>query len=188
MAKVIVIQFITLDGVVQDPDGSDGTDQGGWAFRYGREAVAGDKFKLGAALDDGVLLFGRKTWEIFSERWPSRTDDFAVRMNRAAKLVVSRSLGDAGAWNNSTVVDGDLVETVSKTKSHRDVIVIGSTSVARELARSDLVDEYRLIVFPVVVGAGERLFAADAGPVSMELLSVEQAGVGALLRYAVVRS
>ena len=105
--SVIVIEFITLDGIVSDPDGSGGTPAGGWAFRHGPEAVAGDKFRLGSVLDDGVLLLGRKTWELFSRIWPGRDDPFSTRMNAAPKLVASRTLTDASAWQNSQAVDGD---------------------------------------------------------------------------------
>src|SRR3954468_22771757 len=114
MHRIIVIQFITLDGVVEDPDGSAGTPSGGWAFRYGPEAVAGDKFKLGSRLDDGALLLGRKTWELVSKLWPARSDEFSTRMNAASKWVVSRTLTDVGAWSNSTVMSGDLATEVER--------------------------------------------------------------------------
>src|SRR4051812_5774949 len=108
--SVIVIEFVTLDGTVSDPDGSDGTPYGGWAFRYGPEAVAGDKFRLGSTLDQGVLLLGRRTWELFAGLWPGRDDPFSRRMNAAAKLVVSRTTADTSCWANSTLVEGDLVD------------------------------------------------------------------------------
>src|SRR5919107_1616735 len=98
MNRVIVIEFITLDGVVEDPDGSAGTPDGGWAFRFGPEAVAGDKFRLGSRLDTGALLLGRGTWQLFSRLWPNRTDEFSSRMNAASKIVVSRTLTDTSAW------------------------------------------------------------------------------------------
>ena len=154
--SVIVVEFTTLDGVVEDPDGSGGTPAGGWAFRHGREAVSGDKFRLGALLDTGVLLFGRTTWELFAKLWPGRTGEFADRLNNAAKLVASRTLHDVSAWQNSVLLQGELIETVEREE--RDVIVIGSVGLARELTAHRLVDEYRLLVFPTVVGAGRRLF------------------------------
>src|SRR5262245_7070148 len=98
MGRVIVIEFVSLDGVMQDPDGTEGFAQGGWAFRFGRDAIAGDKFKLGDVMDTGALLLGRKTWQHFAELWPTRTDEFSTRMNRMAKVVASGSLGDTGAW------------------------------------------------------------------------------------------
>jgi dihydrofolate reductase len=171
MNNIIVIEFLTLDGVVEDPDGSAGTPYGGWAFRFGPAAVAGDKFKLGTRLDEGCLLFGRGTWQLFSTIWPTRTDEFSTRMNTAPKWVASRTVSDVTAWNNSTLIAGDLIEAVRRLRQDRDVIVIGSTSIVQTLMRHDLVDEYRLLIFPTVLGAGRRL------------VSVEQSGAAALLRY-----
>lgn len=153
MNDVIVIQFTTLDGVVEDPDGSGGTAGGGWAFRHGPEAVAGDKFKLGPLLDTGTLLLGRGTWELFSKLWPARTDDFSTRMNEIPKRVVSRTLTDVGAWANSALLTGDLLDEVRRLREERDVIVIGSTSVVHTLAGHGLVDE----VPPARVPARARL-------------------------------
>ncbi|MFJ1768342.1 dihydrofolate reductase family protein [Amycolatopsis sp. NPDC088138] len=180
MNDVIVIQFTTLDGVVEDPDGSGGTTGGGWAFRHGPEAVAGDKFKLGALLDTGVLLLGRGTWELFSKLWPARTDDFSTRMNQAAKRVASRTLTDVGAWENSALLTGDLLGEVRRLRAERDVVVIGSTSIVHTLAEHGLVDEYRLLVFPVVLGSGRTWFT---GPGDLQPVSVEPNGAAALLRY-----
>jgi dihydrofolate reductase len=180
MNDVIVIQFTTLDGVVEDPDGSAGTPDGGWAFRHGPEAVAGDKFKLGALLDTGALLLGRGTWELFSKLWPTRTDEFSTRMNKAPKRVASRTLTDVGAWENSAVLTGDLTDEVRRLREERDVIVIGSTSVVHTLAERGLVDEYRLLVFPVVLGTGRTWFT---GPGDLHLVSAERNGAAALLRY-----
>jgi dihydrofolate reductase len=179
--SVIVIQFSTLDGIVSDPDGSDGTPNGGWLFRYGREEIGGDKFRLGSNLDDGVVLLGRSTWEAFSQLWPGRDDPFAARMNAAPKLVASRTLTDVSAWANSSIVDGELVDAVKR--EGRDVIVMGSLSVARALMAEDLVDEYRLVTFPTVVGTGERLFPAGGPPVYLECLSAERTGATVFARY-----
>lgn len=181
--SMIVIEFVTLDGVVEDPDGSGATPAGGWAFRFGPEAVAGDKFKLGTALETGVMLLGRRTWELFSRLWPTRTDPFSTAMNSIPKLVVSRSLTDTTAWSNSAVLDGDLFTEVPRVAADRDVIITGSLSVVRALAEHDLVDEYRLITFPTVVGSGQRLFADGVKPVNLELTSVEQLGAASLARY-----
>ena len=179
--SVIVIEFITLDGIVADPDGSGGTPGGGWAFRHGRETVAGDKFRLGATLDDGVLLLGRQTWQLFSQLWPGRDDPFSARMNAVLKLVASRTVADVSAWKNSSVLAGDLVQAVRDEP--RDVIITGSLSVVRTLMAADLVDEYRLLTFPTVLGAGERLFAEGGSPVYLETLSAEPAGAAVLTRY-----
>ena len=180
--SVIVIQFITLDGIVSDPDGSGGTPAGGWAFRHGPEAVAGDKFRLGSVLDEGVLLLGRTTWELFSRIWPGRDDPFSARMNAVPKLVATRTLTGTAAWANSQAVDGDVIDAVKREQ--RDVIIMGSLSLARTLMGNDLVDEYRLLTFPTILGTGERLFPADGPPADLELVSAGPAGAGVLARYA----
>ena len=157
-SRVIVIEFVSLDGVMQDSDGSEGTRQGGWAFRYGPGAVAGDKFNMGEVLDTGTMLLGRRTWQLFSKIWPDRDDEFSAKMNAMPKLVASRSLRQATEWHNSTVLQGDLVAAVRERKPAHDIIVTGSTSIVRTLMAHDLVDEYRLLVFPLVLSTGERLF------------------------------
>ena len=179
--SVIVIEFITLDGIVSDPDGSGGTPTGGWAFRHGPGTVAGDKFRLGSTLDDGVMLLGRKTWQLFSRIWPGRDDPFSARMNAVPKLVVSRTLADASAWANSHVIAGDLAGTVKGEE--RDVIITGSLSVVRALMAEDLIDEYRLLTFPAIVGAGARLFPAGRPPTYLECRSAERAGAAVLTQY-----
>lgn len=179
--SVIVIEFITLDGIVSDPDGSAGTPAGGWAFRHGPETVAGDKFRLGATLDEGVLLLGRATWQLFSRLWPARTDPFSARMNAVPKLVASRTLTDTSAWGNSQVLKGDLIAEVRHEA--RDVVIAGSLRVVRALMAEDLIDEYRLLVFPTALGTGERLFPAGGRPVYLECLSAEQSGAAVLTRY-----
>ncbi|MFF1717692.1 dihydrofolate reductase family protein [Streptomyces sviceus] len=184
--SVIVIEFVTLDGIVSDPDGSAGTSAGGWAFRHGPETVAGDKFRLGSTLDDGVLLLGRTTWQLFSRIWPGRDDPFAARMNAAPKLVASRTLTDTSAWVNSQVMDGGLVDVVKREE--RDVIVIGSLSVVHALMAEDLVDEYRLLTFPTILGTGERLFPTDRPPTHLECLSAERSGAAVLTRHRRTRA
>jgi dihydrofolate reductase len=181
MGRVIVIEFVSLDGFTSDPDGSAGTPYGGWAFRHGPEAVSGDKFLLGSIMDDGVMLLGRRTWELFTKIWPGRTDDFSVRMNKMAKLVASNSLTDASAWSNSTLLDGDLVEAVRAES--RDVVVTGSLKVVRALQEQDLVDEYRLLTFPSIVGGGERLFPAVETPIHLTCVSATQVGAAVLAKY-----
>jgi dihydrofolate reductase len=183
MPRTIVISFSTLDGLIEDPDGSQGTPNGGWAFRHGPEAVAGDKFKLGPAMETGVLLLGRKTWELFSRIWPGRSDDFAAAMNRVPKLVASHGSLDTGAWANSSVIRKDLATVVEEQKRERDVIIAGSASVVHTLAQRDLVDEYRILLFPSALGRGTRLFPDDITPVHLHLVSVEAAGPAVLLRY-----
>ncbi|HEX6353851.1 dihydrofolate reductase family protein [Actinophytocola sp.] len=154
-----------------------------WAFRHGPEAVAGDKFGLGALLDTGVMLLGRRTWELFAKIWPGRADEFATKLNNMDKLVASRSLAHASGWQNSTVIDDDLVTAVRRRKARQDVIVTGSISVVHTLARHGLIDEYRLMVFPTVVGSGSRLFTGDTAPTDLRLSSIERKGAAALLWY-----
>jgi dihydrofolate reductase len=183
MSKVIVIQFVTLDGVTQDPDGSEGFAYGGWAFRFGPEAVAGDKFKLGPLLESGTLLLGRRTWQMFSQIWPKRTDDFSTKMNRIAKLVVSNTLERVDAWNNSTLLSGDLIDEVSRRSDRESLIVVGSDSVVQELRRRGLVDEYRLLIFPIVLGDGRRLFPEGTAQ-TMQVLDVTKSGEAVLVRLS----
>lgn len=181
MGKTIVILFMTLDGVVEDPDGTDGTPFGGWAMRHGPEGIAGDKFQLGEIMTTGVLLFGRRTWDHFSTLWPTRGSDFAKAMNAATKAVVTSKPLDPARWSNSTAVPGALSEWVRSTVPDRDVVVIGSGSVVDALIGEDLIDEYRLITFPTATGAGRRLFPKG---IETELVSSERVGPGTLSVYA----
>ncbi|WP_263731073.1 dihydrofolate reductase family protein [Cellulomonas sp. SG140] len=176
MHQVIIIEFSTLDGVVEDPDGSGGTAGGGWAFRFGPEAIAGDVFRLGPLLETGTLLLGRRTWELFSQLWPTRTDPFSLAMNKIEKVVVSRGTPDLSGWDRSTLLAGDLVEEVPRLRDRSDVLVLGSIDVARTLVAHDLVDEYRLLTFPTLAGTGRRLFEPDRRPAQLTLGSVEQLG------------
>jgi dihydrofolate reductase len=179
--SIIVIEFITLDGIVTDPDGRGGTPAGGWAFRHGPEAVAGDKFRLGTVLDNGVLLLGRKTWELFSGIWPGRDDPFSTRMNAVPKLVASRTLADTSAWANSQLIEGDPSDAAKGER--RDVIITGSLSIVHALITEDLIDEYRLLTFPTILGTGGRLFPAGHPPTDLECLSAERSGAAVLGRY-----
>ena len=181
--RTIVITFTSLDGVMQDPDGREGTPNGGWMFRHGPEAVTGDKFGLGPILNTGVMVLGRKTWELFSQIWPSRTDDFSAAMNRIPKLVATRTLTDLGAYENSSRIEADLLETIEKQKAERDVVITGSASVIHALARQDRVDEYRILLLPTILGSGTRLFETGSAPRHLCLVSVEKKGAAALLRF-----
>jgi dihydrofolate reductase len=187
VGRVIVIEFVSVDGVMEDPDGSGGTASGGWAFRTGPEAVAGDKFALGPVLDTGVLLLGRGTWQLFSRLWPTRTDPFSMAMNAIPKIVATRSDVPVDAWVNSTRLDGGLVETVTKVREERDVIVTGSPDVVDALAADDLVDQYRLLVFPVVLGQGRRVFGTATPPADLALAACEPVGTTVRLTWDRVR-
>ncbi|GAB3592421.1 dihydrofolate reductase family protein [Angustibacter peucedani] len=180
MGDVIVVQFATLDGVVSDPDGRWGTDHGGWAFRYGAGPVSDDKFRLGRRQAEGVQLYGRRTWEHFAQLWPHRDGAFADVMNAVPKRVATRTGIDAAAWSGSEALTEDPVEWARHEREARDVVVIGSLSLVRALAAADAVDEYRVITFPTVVGAGDRLFGdglaaefrfTQAGPADAEALT-----------------
>jgi dihydrofolate reductase len=180
MHKVIVAQFVSLDGVTDDPDGSAGTPHGGWAFRYGPGPVSGDKFRLGTVLDTGVNVLGRTTWELFAGLFSAATDDFSRSLTAMDKLVASRTLTDAGRWANSALLDGDLVDAVRERAQHQDVVVTGSGSVVEQVVAHDLVDEFRLLVFPIVLGKGRRVFDGATAPLDLELVSSEDAGEGVL--------
>jgi dihydrofolate reductase len=182
MPKVIVAQFVSLDGVTEDPEGSGGTPFGGWAWSYGPEPVAGDKFRMGPILDTGVLLTGRVTWEIFAGLFPGRDDGFARRLNSMDKLVATRSEIDTNRWENTSVVKGDLADAVTERAHHQDVYVPGSGSVVAELIARDLVDEYRLLVFPIVLGQGHRLFDGAPSVRRLRLVSSVEIAHGAQLQ------
>ncbi len=187
MGQLIVIEFMTLDAKVSDPDGSGGTPTGGWAFRHGPDAVAGDKFGLGATLDGGAMLLGRRTWEMFARIWPNRDDEFSQRMNAVPKLVVSSRERDLSAWSGSRRLDGDLVDGVRRELTDGDLIVAGSLSVVGELAAQDLVDQYRLLTFPTVVGEGTPLFDPAGPSLKLTCTSAIQAGPAVLTTYDVDR-
>ena len=159
MRRVVVSEFVSLDGVMEDPGGSEGFDHGGWTFPYWSDEIA--KVKLDEILEADALLLGRVTYEGFAEAWPSRTDEqgFADRMNSLPKFVASTTLKDPG-WQNSTVLEGDVAQAVATLKEQpgQDVLVAGSRQLVQTLAQHDLVDEYRLLVYPIVLGSGKRLF------------------------------
>jgi dihydrofolate reductase len=179
MSKVVVSQFVTVDGVVEDPGGSEGLERGGWAFKFNRGAE-GDKFKLDEVMDADALLLGRVTYEGFAAAWPGRTDEvgFADKFNNMPKYVVSNTLENP-SWNNSTVINGDdLADEVSKLKeqSSGDLLVNGSVQLVKALTEQGLVDEYRLMVFPVVLGAGKRLFGDTRETLALKLTDSKPVG------------
>ena len=184
MAKIVVSQFVSLDGVFEDPGGSEGWDRGGWAFKYER-GPEGDQFKVDEVMAADALLLGRVTYEGFAEAWPSRTGEFADKFNSMRKYVVSTTLDEA-EWNNSLVVKPDaLVDTVTKLRQEPggDVLVNGSAQLVGALRANDLVDEYRLMVFPTVLGAGKRLFVDDGAASALRLMDAKPAGETLILVY-----
>jgi dihydrofolate reductase len=184
MAKIVVSQFVSLDGVFEDPGGSEGWDRGGWAFKYDR-GPEGDRFKLDEVMAADALLLGRVTYQGFAEAWPSRTGGFADKFNGMRKYVVSTTMDEA-EWSNSVVVRPDqLVDEVSKLRQEPggDVLVNGSAQLIETLRANDLVDEYRLMVFPTVLGGGKRLFADDGRASSLRLMDAKPAGETLILVY-----
>ncbi len=158
MSRLVVSEFVTLDGVMEDPGGAEGFDRGGWAFQFDR-GEEGDRFKLDEVMAADAMLLGRVTYEGFAAAWPERDGEFADKMNGMAKYVVSSTLEEPG-WTNSTVITGDLAGAVSKLKAQPggDILVAGSQQLADALVGLGLVDELRLMVFPIVLGKGKRLF------------------------------
>jgi dihydrofolate reductase len=158
MGRIVVTEFVSLDGVMEDPGGSENFQHGGWSFKFSR-GDEGDRFKLEEAMGSDALLLGRKTFEGFADAWPTRDGEFADKFNSMPKYVVSSTLEDP-EWTNSTVVSGDLAEEVGTLKERYDgdIVVHGSAQLVQGLLAQDLVDELRLMVFPVVLGSGKTLF------------------------------
>ena len=180
MGRIVVTEFISLDGVIEDPGGSEDFKHGGWSFEIER-GDEGDRFKLDEAMNSDALLLGRKTYEGFAAAWPSRDGEFADKFNNMPKYVVSSTLKDP-EWNNSTVLDGDLAGEVSKLRDEvdGDIVVHGSAQLVQALVEEGLVDELRLMVFPVVLGAGKRLFGetSDKRPLRLSDSKIVGDGVG----------
>jgi dihydrofolate reductase len=184
MGRIVVTEFMSLDGVVEDPGGAEDFKYGGWSFEFAR-GEEGDKFKLDEALDSEALLLGRVTYEGFAAAWPSRDGEFADKFNDMPKYVVSSTLEDP-EWNNSTVLTGDVTEEVSKLKQAQDgdIVVHGSAQLVQTLLERDLVDELRLMVFPVVLGRGKRLFGDTSDKKGLRLADSKTVGDGvAILIY-----
>jgi dihydrofolate reductase len=183
MGKVIVSQFISVDGVVEDPGGSESWERGGWAFQFDR-GDEGNKFKLDEVMAAAALLLGRVTYEGFAEAWPSRTGEFADKFNGMPKYVVSTTLRDP-EWNNSTVIADDVPAAVAKLKQDidGDILVNGSVQLVRALVDNGLVDEYRFMVFPTVLGAGKHLFGEAPAATALKLVDAKPAGETYILVY-----
>jgi dihydrofolate reductase len=174
MGKIVVTEFVTLDGVAEDPGGAEGFDRGGWAFRFER-GDEGDKLKLDELFAADAQLLGRRTYDGFAAAWPEREDPmgFADAMNSMPKFVVSSTLKDP-AWNNSTVIGLDDVAGL-RDRFERDILVAGSIELVQGLIAHDLVDELHLMIFPVVLGAGKRLFA-EGGEKAFETVDSRRTG------------
>jgi dihydrofolate reductase len=184
MGDLVVTEFMTLDGVIQDPGGAEGYDRGGWAFKFAR-GPEGDKFKFDELMASDAQLLGRVTYEGFAKAWPTMegTGEFGEKFNSMPKYVVSTTLEDP-AWNNSHVLDGnDLAGDVAGLKQQYagNILVAGSAQLAQSLIALDLVDELRLMIFPTVLGAGKRLFADDADTKSFDTVDVRQSAAVSII-------
>jgi dihydrofolate reductase len=191
MGKIVITTNASLDGVVQDPDGEEGFKLGGWFGQFGgKDLEQWAEVETDEALRAEALLLGRRSEEWFATRWASRTGEWADRLNSMPKYVVSSTLTEP-RWRNSTVLKGDVVDEVSKLKQEiaGEILVYASYQLERALIEHDLVDELRLFVFPVVLGAGERLFGPTGDKKPMRLVSAQTIGDGlAFLTYQPVRN
>jgi dihydrofolate reductase len=181
MGDLIVTEFITLDGVIEDPGGSEGHERGGWAFEFER-GPEGDQFKLDELMAAEAQLLGRRTYDGFAAAWPDRSDEmgFAEKMNSMPKYVVSTTLRDP-SWANTTVL-GDVEEVVRVKEQHDgELLVAGSATLVRALLERGLVDELRLMVFPVVLGTGKRLFADDGERRRFQVVDTKRTGAVVLV-------
>ena len=178
MGKIVVTEFVSLDGVIEDPGGAEDFKYGGWSFEISR-GDEGDKFKLEEAFASEALLLGRVTYEGFAAAWPSREGEFADKFNTMPKYVVSSTLVEP-EWNNSIVLNGDLVAEVAKLKQQHDgdIVVHGSARLVQSLIEHDLVDELRLMVYPVVLGSGRRLFGETSDKKTLRLADSKVVGDG----------
>ena len=190
MGRIVVSENVTLDGIIEDPSGAEGFRLGGWVGRvgdHGRHGAA--QVLLDEALSAEAQLYGRRTYEFLAARWPSRQGEFAHRLNSMPKYVVSTTLEKAG-WNNSTVLRGDVVSEVSNLKQSLDgdIVVAGSLQLVRMLVEHDLIDELRLMVYPVALGTGRRLFDETSRGKSMHLIDARTVDDLAHLTYKVGRA
>jgi dihydrofolate reductase len=181
MGRIVVTEFVSLDGVMEGPGGDNDFVRGAWSFEFDR-GEEGNEFKLDETMASDAMLLGRVTYEGFANAWPSREGEFADRFNSMPKYVVSSTLNEPD-WTNTTVVDGDLAEVVSELKGRheRDVLVHGSCQLVQELIDRDLVDELRLMMFPVVLGTGKRLFGDTTEMKPLKLAESKAVGDGVVI-------
>ena len=176
MGKLVVTEFVSVDGVFEDPGGAEAYEHGGWTFEYNR-GDDGDKFKMDELMEADVQLLGRRTYDGFAAVWPSRDGSFADKINNGPKYVVSNTLTEP-EWRNTTVISGDAVEGVSKLKDATDgtILVAGSGTLVRARLAADLVDELRLMVFPTILGRGQRLFPDGIDRLKLKLAESRTVG------------
>jgi dihydrofolate reductase len=190
MGKIVITTNMSLDGVIQDPDGTEGFRLGGWFGQFGgKDLEAWAELETEEAMGAEALLLGRRSDEWFASRWIGRAGEWADKLNSMPKYVVSSTL-DEPKWSNATVLSGDVMAQISKLKqgSNGEILVYASYQLVRALLEHDLADELRLVVFPVALGAGERLFGETSDKKALRLLNTQALGEGlALLTYEVVR-
>jgi dihydrofolate reductase len=182
MGRIVVTEFISLDGVIEAPGGGEDYKYGGWTFEIDR-GDEGNQFKLDETMSSAALLLGRRTYEGFAAAWPERDGEFADKFNTMPKYVVSSTLRDP-EWTNSTVLSGDVVDEITKLKKEQDgdIVVHGSAQLVQSLIENDLVDELRLMVFPVVLGTGKRLFGETNDKKRLQLSSSTVVGDGVTIQ------
>ena len=182
MRKIIVSEFVTLDGVMEDPGGSEKTKHGGWTWPYWNDEIG--KFKLDEIFGTGALLLGRVTYQGFAAAWPSIKDEqgFASRMNSLPKYVVSATL-EKLEWDNSRLINENVVEEITKLKQQngQDILIFGSADLIHTLMQHDLIDEYRLLVYPVVLGSGKHLFRNGSDRKVLRLVKTKTFNSGVVL-------
>jgi dihydrofolate reductase len=182
MGRIVVTEFISLDGVIEAPGGWEDYKYAGWTFEFDR-GDAGNKFKVDETMNSAALLLGRRTFEGFAAAWPDRDGEFADKFNAMPKYVVSSTLSDP-PWTGSTVLAGDVVDEITKLKKEQDgdIVVHGSSQLVQSLLEDDLVDELRLMVFPIVLGTGKRLFGDTTDKKRLELSSSTVVGDGVTIQ------
>jgi dihydrofolate reductase len=178
MGRIVVTEFVSLDGVMEDPGGAEGFKYGGWSFEFSR-GDEGDKFKLDEALGSEALLLGRTTYDGFADAWPEREGEFADKFNSMPKYVVGTT-ADAAKWTNTTVLEGDPIQAIRRVREEHegDIVVHGSAQLAQTLLEHDLVDELHLMVFPVALGTGKRLFGETSDKKTLRLVDSRVVGDG----------
>jgi dihydrofolate reductase len=181
VGRIVVTEFVSLDGVIEDPGGAEDFKHSGWSFEIER-GPEGNKFKLDETMSSEALLLGRVTYQGFAAAWPSREGEFADKFNSMPKYVVSSTL-DAPDWTNSTVLTGDVPQQVAKLKQEQDgdIVVHGSPQLVQTLLEHDLVDELRLMVYPVVLGTGKRLFGETSDKKTLQLVDSRVVGDGVII-------
>ncbi|MGA8803939.1 MAG: dihydrofolate reductase family protein [Solirubrobacterales bacterium] len=179
--RIVVTEFISVDGVIEDPGGAEDFEHGGWSFEYDR-GDDGDKFKMDELEDAEIQLLGRVTYEAFADAWPSREGDFAEKINKGRKVLVSTTLTDP-TWENTTVISENVPDELRRLRDETDgnILVAGSATLVKTLLENDLVDELRLMVFPTILGRGRRVFPDGIDRLKFKLASSRTVGPDGVL-------